>query len=49
MTYRIRAAIRRLAQVQPELGRHLTNSVRTGTWCSYQPEVDVVWRIVDTA
>ena len=49
VTYRIRAAIRRLAEVQPELGRHLTNSVRTGTWCSYQPEADVVWRIDDLA
>jgi hypothetical protein len=43
VTYRVRAAIRRLTEVHPELGRHLTNSVRTGTWCSYQPETDVVW------
>jgi hypothetical protein len=45
VTYRIRAAIRKLADVHPEVGRHLGNSVRTGTWCSYQPEIDVAWRI----
>jgi predicted ATPase len=45
VTYRIRAAIKRLDEVHPELGRHLTNAVRTGTWCSYQPETDVSWEI----
>ena len=45
VTYRIRSAIRRLDQVHPELARHLGNSVRTGTWCSYRPEQDVRWTI----
>ena len=45
VTYRVRAAIRRITEVHPELGRHLTNAVRTGTWCSYQPETDVTWTI----
>jgi hypothetical protein len=45
VTYRIRAAIRRLGEVHPELGRHLDNAVRTGIWCSYRPEVDVVWDV----
>jgi hypothetical protein len=45
VTYRVRAAIRRITEVHPDLGRHLTNSVRTGTWCSYQPETDVAWTI----
>jgi predicted ATPase len=45
VTYRVRAAIRRIAEVHPDLGRHLTNAVKTGTWCSYQPETDVVWTI----
>jgi len=45
VTYRVRAAIRRITDVHPELGRHLTNAVRTGTWCSYQPETDVAWTI----
>ena len=45
VTYRIRAAIRKLDQLHPELGRHLANSVRTGTWCAYKPEVDIGWTI----
>ena len=45
VTYRVRAAIRRITEVHPELGRHLTNAVRTGTWCSYRPESDVTWTI----
>jgi hypothetical protein len=44
VTARVRDAIRRIAAVHPPLGRHLTNSVRTGTYCSYQPEHPVVWR-----
>ena len=47
VTSRIRSAIRRLGPIQPELARHLANSVRTGTWCSYRPEFDIAWRIDD--
>ena len=46
VTYRIRAAIRRLSDLHPELGRHFANAVRTGTWCSYQPETEVHWTVV---
>ena len=45
VTYRIRSAIRKLDQLHPELGRHLANSVRTGTWCVYRPETDMGWTI----
>jgi tetratricopeptide (TPR) repeat protein len=44
VTARLRDAIRRIDAVHPPLGRHLTNSIRTGTYCSYQPEQPVVWR-----
>lgn len=44
VTSRIRDAIRRIDAVHPALARHLSNSVRTGTFCSYQPEQPVVWR-----
>jgi hypothetical protein len=44
VTYRIRHAIARIADVHPELGRHLAASVRTGTWCGYEPEHRVDWR-----
>jgi hypothetical protein len=43
VTARIRDAIHRIDAVHPPLGRHLTNAVRTGTYCSYQPETTTVW------
>jgi hypothetical protein len=45
VTWRIRAAIKRISAVHPELARHLPNAVRTGTWCSYRPERAVVWEV----
>lgn len=44
VTMRIRAAIRSIEGQDPALARHLTNSVRTGRLCSYQPEGPVRWR-----
>jgi hypothetical protein len=44
VTARLRDAIGRLERVHPALGRHLAVSIRTGTYCSYQPEQPVVWR-----
>jgi predicted ATPase len=43
VTYRIRAAVKKIAEADPELGRHLDNTIRTGTWCSYQPEGETQW------
>ena len=45
VTYRVRSAIRRIGEVHPEAGRHFTNAVKTGTWCSYRPEHELVWTI----
>jgi hypothetical protein len=45
VTWRIRSAITRVEAVHPALGRHLKNSVRTGTFCSYAPEQPVDWRL----
>jgi len=45
VAWRIRAALKRLGTAHPELGRHLENAVRTGTWCSYRPEADVAWDV----
>lgn len=39
----LRDTIRKLIDLHPELGRHLENSVRTGTFCSYRPEHAVEW------
>lgn len=44
--WRVRAAISKIGDVHPELGRHLRNSVVTGAWCSYRPERETVWQVV---
>ena len=44
---RIRHALRRIEQVHPELGRHLRISVRTGTFCRYEPAQDTQWDVRD--
>ena len=43
VTLRIRDAIARIEREHPELGRHLRASVRTGVFCSYQPEQPIDW------
>ena len=40
---RVRDTIRRIDGFHPELGRHLSHSVRTGVFCSYRPETPVDW------
>jgi hypothetical protein len=42
---RVRDALDRIAEVNPALGRHLRRSVRTGTFCVYDPDPDVVWEL----
>ncbi len=42
---RIKLAIDRVGRVHPTLAAHLRNSVRTGIFCSYQPERPVSWRV----
>lgn len=44
VTQRIRSTIRRLEDQHPALGRHLRASVRTGTYCAYEPEVPTRWQ-----
>jgi TolB-like protein/tetratricopeptide (TPR) repeat protein len=43
VTWRIRSAVKKIAKAHPQLGRHLENAVRTGTFCLYQPERPVAW------
>ena len=40
---RLRDACRRIERELPELGRHLHSAVRTGTWCSYRPDITIDW------
>jgi pimeloyl-ACP methyl ester carboxylesterase len=48
VTRRIRNAMRRIARAHPRLGQHLAASIRTGMFCSYQPERDIVWSVHST-
>jgi tetratricopeptide (TPR) repeat protein len=43
VTQRIRDTISRIERVHPELAAHLRRSIRTGTFCAYQPETPVEW------
>ena len=45
VTNRIKHSLNRIADEHEPLGRHLTNSVRTGTFCSYDPEHPVDWQL----
>ena len=45
VTHRIRATIRQVEKVNPNLGRHLRHAINTGTYCSYRPERPTPWRI----
>lgn len=47
VTRAVRAAIARVAKVDPDLGRYLDSTIRTGTCCVYvrDPRFAVVWRL----
>ena len=38
MTKGVKAALRRISDHHAALGRHLTASIKTGTFCSYAPD-----------
>jgi predicted ATPase len=45
VTQRLRGTIRQLAEVHPELARHLRASINTGLYCSYTPPDDTTWHV----
>jgi hypothetical protein len=45
VTARVRDALKRIATLDPDLGRHLSHSVRTGTFCTYAPETPIRWHL----
>jgi hypothetical protein len=45
VTWRIRSAIRKIETINPSLARHLDHAITTGTFCAYQPETAVSWRL----
>ena len=45
MTARIRDAIERIRREHVLLARHFEHSIHTGTFCSYEPDEPVEWRL----
>ena len=45
VTARIRLSLDAIDAAHPALGRHLRHSVRTGTFCSYEPEIPTTWPV----
>jgi class 3 adenylate cyclase len=45
VTNRVKDTITKIERVHPTLGRHLANTVRTGTFCSYVPEGATEWQV----
>lgn len=44
VTNQIRRCVERIQAEHPELGRHLTNTLRTGVFCRYTPERRIEWQ-----
>jgi tetratricopeptide (TPR) repeat protein len=45
VTKTVKAALSRIRHADPELGRHLTLSIRTGNFCVYLPQQPVAWKL----
>ncbi len=45
VTWRIRNAIKKIEAQHSRLGRHLSNAIKTGNFCSYQPAMPIDWGI----
>ena len=45
VTERIRDAVAKVGREHPALHRHLKASIKTGAYCSYQPERPTVWQL----
>lgn len=45
VTWRIRNAIKKIAEVHPPLGKHLEISIKTGVFCEYSPEHEIHWML----
>jgi hypothetical protein len=44
VTNRIRAALAQMQKVHPALWRHLFRALKTGTFCSYNPDKPTAWQ-----
>lgn len=43
VTHRVKATIRQISKLHPQLGTHLAHAVNTGIYCSYRPEQPTAW------
>lgn len=46
VTWRIRHAIARIEGMHPLLGAHLSNAIKTGIFCTYQPDRELDWTVI---
>ena len=44
IAWRIKSALKKIEKTHPSLARHLSNSIKTGTACSYKPESSPDWK-----
>lgn len=46
VTKALKAALKQIGKVQPALGQHLRQTIRTGTYCSYAPDprLSITWQ-----
>jgi hypothetical protein len=49
VTTRVRDALKRLDAAHPAAAAHLRRSIRTGTFCVYEPVAAVVWEVTSDA
>jgi tetratricopeptide (TPR) repeat protein len=45
VTRAVRQAVLRIREHHPSLGTHLDRTIRTGTYCAYDPRTPVVWEL----
>jgi len=45
VTWRIRSAIKKINESHEALGKHFAKSLKTGTFCSYNPEKKIDWEL----
>jgi len=45
VTWRIRSAIKKIRDSHESLGKHFAKSLKTGTFCSYNPEKKIDWEL----
>ncbi|MGH9246755.1 MAG: ATP-binding protein [Acidimicrobiales bacterium] len=45
VAWRIRDSLKKIEALHPALARHLRNSIRTGVFCSYEPEQPIDWSL----